>query len=187
MGTFPTHRFALVTGEQSFVDRLSFWKSPFEEVWHLDLPLELSGGGDNLSSGVFAGLVLVATMLIVLIVVATVTALSAAESDEELRTVVAVGAVNSIRRKYLGLQSGLHTLLGVLLSVPLTLLLMRSFYSVDLYGGPRVFNFGTFDYSILRVPWFGIGLLVVALPLTIGLVTALSVRSAPTTPPRRAT
>ena len=183
----PTQRFAVVTVEQTFVDRMSFWASPFQEVWLLDLPLSLAGGGDGVSPTLLAAMFLVATMLVVLIVVATVTALSAAESDEELRTVVAVGAVNSIRRKYLGLQSGLHTLLGVLLSIPLTLLLMKSFYSVDLYGGPRVFNFGTFDYSVLRIPWTGIGILLFGLPLAIGLITALAVRSAPTTPPRRAT
>jgi hypothetical protein len=161
----------------------------WEATWGSDVGLDISGGGGaDISSGVVVALITIATMLIVLIVVATITALSAAEADNDLRTVVAVGATNSIRRKYLGLQSGIHTLLGVLLAIPLTLLLMRTVYSSGGWGGySQVGNFDVFDSSILYIPWFGIGVLLVILPLAIGVVTAMTVRSAPTTPPRRAT
>jgi len=160
----------------------------WEATWPNDGSLEMSGGGGaDISSGAIVAMITVATMLIVLIVVATITALSAAEADSDLRTVVAVGATNSIRRKYLGLQSGIHTLLGVLLAIPLTLVLMRTVYSAGLSGYTQVGNFDVFDSSVLYVPWVGLGVLLVALPLGIGLVTAMTVRSAPTTPPRRAT
>ncbi|HEX6222331.1 MAG TPA: hypothetical protein VF115_14670, partial [Acidimicrobiia bacterium] len=153
-----------------------------------DAGLDISGGGGaDISSGVVVAMITLATMIIVLIVVATITALSAAEADNDLRTVVAVGATNSIRRKYLGLQSGIHTLLGALLAIPLTLLLVRTVYSAGLSGYTQVGNFDVFDSSVLYVPWIGILVLLVGLPLAIGLVTAVTVRSAPTTPPRRVT
>jgi hypothetical protein len=106
---------------------------------------------------------------------------SAAEGDNDLQTVLAVGATKSIRRRYLGLQSGIHTLLGCLLAVPLTLLLMRSGAYTQVGG------FGVFDSTRLFVPWVGIAMLVVGLPLIIGMVTSVAVRSAKTIPPRRAT
>lgn len=160
----------------------------WESTWPDNASLDMSGGGGaDISSGTILALILLATMLVVLIVVATITALSAAEADNDLRTVVAVGATNSIRRKYLGLQSGLHTLFGCLLAIPLTLLLMRTVYSAGLGGYTQVGNFAVFDSSVLHIPWAGIGVLLVLLPLAIGLVTAATVRSAPTTPPRRAT
>ena len=120
------------------------------------------------------------------VVVATVTALSAAEADDELRTVVAVGATNSIRRRYLGLQSGLHTMIGALLAIPLTLLLYKT---VVMASGSyqTVGNFGIWRSSDLVIPWAGLALLLVGLPVAIALVTSITVRSAPTTPPRRAT
>lgn len=176
----------------------TWWRSlnPFHEparpLWEADwgeeVFLDMSGGGGaDVSSGVILALITLATMLVVLIVVATITALSAAEADNDLRTVVAVGATNSIRRKYLGLQSGIHTLLGCLLAVPLTLLLMRTVYSSALGGYRQIGAFGVFDSSQLFIPWTGIAVLVIGLPLAIGLITAATVRSAPTTPPRRAT
>lgn len=40
-----------------------------------------------------------------------------------------MGVTNSIRRRYMGLQSGIHTLLGCVLDIQLTLLLIRTAYS----------------------------------------------------------
>ena len=160
--------------------------SPFEELWSVDEDqFAISGGSDTIPGAVVA-FGFLATMLVVLIVVATVTALSAAEADDELRTVVAVGATNSIRRRYLGLQSGLHTMIGALLAIPLTLLLYKT---VVMASGSyqTVGNFGVWRSSDLVIPWAGLALLVVGLPVAIALVTAITVRSAPTTPPRRAT
>jgi hypothetical protein len=161
--------------------------SPFDPLWEDGAEtFATNGGGSDNGGPMILMLIFLATMLIVLIVVATITALSAAEADSDLRTVVAVGATNSIRRRYLGLQSGLHTLIGAVLAVPLTLLLYKT--AIATTGGYRsVGNFGMWDSSTLVVPWGGLALLVLGLPLAIGLITWVSVRSAPTTPPRRAT
>lgn len=130
--------------------------------------------------------VVVATLVVVLLVVAIVTSLSATESDEELRTMVAVGAVNSIRRKYLGLQSWMHTTIAALLAVPLAILLVSTAVEVG-YNYRAVGGFGVYDSSRLYVPWPAVVGLAIGLPVVVGLLTALFVRSAPTTPPRRAT
>lgn len=177
----------IVEVDQSWFDAINPFQNALDPLWENDLSLELSGGGDDVSPEMIFALVFLATMLIVLIVVATITALSAAEADSDLRTVVAVGATNSIRRRYLGLQSGIHTLLGCLLAIPLTLLLMRTAYSAGLGGYTQVGGFGVFDSTQLFVPWMGIAGLVVGLPVVIALVTVIAVRSAPTAPPRRAT
>jgi hypothetical protein len=186
---YDSRRQALLEVDQTFAQALNPFQEAMQPLWEANLNLEMNGGGDNMASPAVFALVFVATMAIVLIVVATITSLSAAEADNDLRTVVAVGATNSIRRKYLGLQSAIHTLLGCLLAVPLTLLLMWTVYNVDVVAGgwSHIGYFDVFDSSQLFVPWIGIALLVVGLPLAIGLITAATVRSAPTTPPRRAT
>jgi ABC-type antimicrobial peptide transport system permease subunit len=163
------------------------FSSPFDRLWQEgDLQLMTSGGGSGFGRGTMVAMLFLATMIVVLIVVATITALSAAEADSDLKTVVAVGATNSIRRRYLGLQSGLHTLIAVLLAVPLTLLLGKTLMLAN-NSYQTVGSFDVWQASTLIVPWPGILVLVVGLPVLIGLVTVASVRSAPTTPPRRAT
>lgn len=182
--TGETRPFAVFEVESSTWDDI--WGNTFADVWQADLGLSMSGSGTDLPVGAVMVVAFLVTMLIVLIVVAVITSLSAAEADNDLRTVVAVGATNSIRRRYLGLQSGLHTLMGALLAVPLTLLL----YKVVVVASGRyqsVGSFGTWDSGALYVPWLGIAVLLVGLPLVIALITAGTVRSAPTTPPRRAT
>lgn len=47
--------------------------------------------------------------------------LATTESDHDLRTMVAVGAAPRRRRRFLGLQAGLHALVGAVLAVPLAL------------------------------------------------------------------
>jgi hypothetical protein len=161
--------------------------SPFDPLWQSGADeFVVSGGGSDNGTPATLALGFLATMLVVLIVVATITALSAAEADNDLTTVVAVGATNSIRRRYLGLQSGLHTLIGALLAVPLTLLLYKTVVTAS-GSYQSVGNFDVWESSTLYVPWGGLALLVIGLPLVIGLITAFSVRSARTTPPRRAT
>ncbi len=58
-------------------------------------------------------------LLVVLVVLGLVMALSATESDNDLGTMVAVGARPSLRRRFLGLQSLLYALVGGILAVPL--------------------------------------------------------------------
>ncbi|MGD2102488.1 MAG: FtsX-like permease family protein, partial [Acidimicrobiia bacterium] len=180
---------ALLEVDETWLASINPFSTPLTPLWESEQGLEMSGGGDQLSSTTVFVFVFLATMAVVLIVVATITALSAAESDRDMQTVVAVGAENSIRRKYLGLQSGIHTLLGAILAVPLTLLLVWTVYNDGSINGgwSQVGYFGYFDSSQMIIPWPAIAALVVGLPLIIGTITALTVRSAHTTPPRRAT
>lgn len=126
-----------------------------------------------------------ATLVVVLIVIALVTAVSAAEADHEVRTIVAVGAPGSIRRRFLGLLTGYQTLVAMALAVPLGLGLVWVFSSAQdyVYAGP----FGLVDASSVTVPWAWLGGFAAILPVVIGVLTLLSVRSARVTPPRRAT
>ena len=146
--------------------------------------LEINTGYGGLSDSMIYLLLGAATLVVVLIVVALVTAVSAAEVDHEVRTIVAVGAPGSIRRRFLGLLTGYQTLVAMALAVPLGLALVWVFNSAAdyVYAGP----FGIVDSSI-TVPWAWLIPFAVLLPLVIGVLTLMSVRSAPVTPPRRAT
>ncbi|MBK5269073.1 MAG: ABC transporter permease [Acidimicrobiia bacterium] len=149
------------------------------------LGLVVSGGSNGISEGAIYLIAGAASLLVVLIVVALVTAVSAAEVDEELRTIVAVGAPGAFRRRFLGLLTGYQTLVAMLLAVPLGLGLVWVFSSAQnfVYAGP----FGLVQASAVTVPWPPIALFATVLPIIIGVLTLISVRSAPVTPPRRAT
>jgi hypothetical protein len=71
------------------------------------------------------------------------------------------------------------------LAVPLGLGLVWVFSSAQDYisAGP----FGVVNASSVTVPWVWLGAFAVILPVVIGILTLVSVRSAPVTPPRRAT
>lgn len=147
--------------------------------------LEISGGRDYLGNAAIYGIGAGVTLLAVLIVIALVTAVSAAEVDEELTTIVAVGAPGSFRRHFLGLLTGYQALIGAALAIPLGLGLMKVFTSADerFYQGP----FGQLSTSAIFIPWIPLLALLFATPLVVALLTSLTVRSAPVTPPRRAT
>lgn len=182
-GDYPTSSRALITTPAGLFDG---FVSPFTPLWYAESNLQLSGGGDSFSPVVLLGMAFLATLLVVLIVVATITALSAAEAQSDLEVIVAVGAKNSIRRSFLGLQSLIHTAFGALLAVPLALILVKT--AITSGGSYRSLgNFSIWDSSTLVVPWGSIAALLVGMPLAVGLITALTVRSAPLTPPRRAT
>lgn len=146
--------------------------------------LEIYGGWSDISTTEIFLIAIGATLVAVLIVVALVTAVAAAEIKEEMEVIVAVGAPGSIRRRFLGIQTWLYTTIAAVLAVPLAMGAMKIFGLADggYYSGP----FGTMPSSQIVVPWMGIGFLVVALPLVVGLLTGLATRSAPVTPPRRA-
>lgn len=188
---FSARTTMLVEFEQSWSDRMNLFKDPGQPLYVLTVDgnsLQMHGTSHpDISPAALITLVFLATLVVVLIVVATVTSLSAAESDSDLLTVVAVGATNSVRRRYLGLQSGLHTLIGCVLAAPLTLLLLHTFYNSAQSGDRRLGNFGVYDASQLIVPWEGLATLVIGLPLVVGVITAAVVRSAPLTPLRRPT
>ncbi len=154
-----------------------------EKMWASNL--EINGGFAYLDEGTAYLLMGATTLLVVLIVVALVTAVSAAEVDEEVRTIVAVGAPGSIRRRFLGLLTGYQTLVAMALAVPLGLGLVWVFSSAQDYisAGP----FGLVHGSAMTIPWNWLLPFALILPVVIGLLTAISVRSAPVTPPRRAT
>jgi hypothetical protein len=147
--------------------------------------LNINSGYNGLSESTIYLLMGAATLVVVLIVVALVTAVSAAEVDHEVRTIVAVGAPGSIRRRFLGLLTGYQTLVAMALAVPLGLGLVWVFSSAADYisVGP----FGVVNGSTVVVPWAWLLPFAVLLPIVIGLLTLVSVRSAPVTPPRRAT
>ena len=147
--------------------------------------LSVNGGYRSLDEATIYLLMGAATLLVVLIVVALVTAVSAAEVDHEVRTIVAVGAPGSIRRRFLGLLTGYQTMVAMALAVPLGLGLVWVFSSAQDYiqAGP----FGLVEGSAVTVPWAWILSFALILPIVIGLLTLASVRSAPVTPPRRAT
>ena len=152
-------------------------------MWSSNLAID--GGYVNFDSSTIYLLAGAATLLVVLIVVALVTAVSAAEVDHEIRTIVAVGAPGSIRRRFLGLLTGYQTLVAMALAVPLGVGLVWVFSTAAdyVYAGP----FGLVNASLVVVPWPWILSFAVILPVVIGLLTLASVRSAPVTPPRRAT
>ena len=154
-----------------------------QKMWASNLAV--SGGFSYLDEATIYLLMGAATLVVVLIVVALVTAVSAAEVDHEVRTIVAVGAPGSIRRRFLGLLTGYQTLVAMALAVPLGLGLVRVFSSAQDYvsAGP----FGLVNGSSVTVPWVWLGPFAVILPVVIGVLTLASVRSAPVTPPRRAT
>jgi putative ABC transport system permease protein len=155
----------------------------WSRMWSTNL--ELNSGYGGLDEATIYLLMGAATLVVVLIVVALVTAVSAAEVDHEVRTIVAVGAPGSIRRRFLGLLTGYQTLVAMALAVPLGLGLVWVFSSAASYisAGP----FGVVDSSMVIVPWPWLLSFAVLLPIVIGLLTLASVRSAPVTPPRRAT
>jgi len=155
------------------------------EQAELSQQVDFSGGRDYMEAGTTYAIGAGVTLLAVLIVIALVTAVSAAEVDEELRTIVAVGAPGSFRRRFLGLLTGYQTLIGAALAIPLGLGLMKVFTSAQesYYQGP----FGELSNSTIFIPWMPLLALLLVTPLVVGLLTLISVRSAPVTPPRRAT
>lgn len=155
------------------------------EQVELSEQVDFSGGRDYASAGRTYAIGAGVTLLAVLIVISLVTAVSAAEVDQELRTIVAVGAPGSFRRGFLGLLTGYQTLIGAALAVPLGLGLIKVFTSANesFYQGP----FGQLSNSAIFIPWLQLAALLLATPVVVGLLTWISVRSAPVTPPRRAT
>jgi hypothetical protein len=83
------------------------------------------------------------------------------------------------------LLTGYQTLVAMALAVPLGVGLVWVFSTAAdyVYAGP----FGLVNASLVVVPWPWFLSFAVILPVVIGLLTLASVRSAPVTPPRRAT
>jgi len=78
-----------------------------------------------------------------------------------------------------------QALVAMALAVPLGLGLVWVFSSAQdyIYAGP----FGLVEASSVTVPWIWLGAFAAILPAIVGVLTLVSVRSAPVTPPRRAT
>lgn len=158
---------------------------PLTQEERLELSfLQSVGGFDPMEPETVYAIAAGVTLLAVLIVIALVTAVSAAEVDRDLETIVAVGATGAFRRRFLGVLTGYQTFVAALLAVPLGLGLMKVFTTASLafYQGP----FGELASSQMFIPWGWLAVLVVATPLVVGLLTAASVRSARVAPPRRA-
>ena len=154
-------------------------------LWDLEgLSVYVTPGG-LLSSPQWMLVGLAATLVVVLVITAMVTALSAAESNQDLVVMTAVGAPPSMRRRFLGLQTGYYTVFAAVLAVPLGLLLLKVTTGSQewTHRGP----FGSQPADALVIPWVLIALLMLVFPVIVGGLTALTVRSSPTVPPRRAT
>jgi putative ABC transport system permease protein len=131
----------------------------------------------------FRWVVLAISLLIAMLILVLVTMLSATESDHDLRTMVAVGAAPRMRRRFLGLQGGLYALVGAILAIPLAVGLAWASERAD--GGYFQGTFGIAAPGQVNLDWPVMGTVLIGVPLAIGVVIALLVRSAPTVPPRR--
>ena len=82
-------------------------------------------------------------------------------------------------------MAGYQTLVAALLAVPLGLLLVKVVSGADeqVVIGP----FGTVSTAQIVVPVAALAALVLVLPVVVGLLTMLTVRSAKVVPPRRLT
>ncbi|MCA0292574.1 MAG: ABC transporter permease [Actinobacteria bacterium] len=132
--------------------------------------------------GIFAFLILVITL--------TSTALSMAEQQRDDATLAAVGATRGTRRAMAAGQAIVISLLGALIGVAVGLVpgIAITFPLTGNTQCDRLTNMCQEGYAhpIIKIPWLWLGLLVVAVPLTAALVSALAVRRAPTMT-RRAT
>ena len=147
-----------------------------------DAPVALiEKGVVTLTQGLWLALGIV--LLVVLVIVALVTSLSAAESDADLQLMVAVGATPATRRRFLGLQTAYYTWFAALLAIPLGLFLMWIAASGESWV--EVGPFGSVAANDVAIPWTILGGVGVLIPATVGLATALVVRSAKTVAPRR--
>jgi len=153
------------------------------ELW-AGLSLETAGGVEYLSDAVVYWMGAGLTLLAVLIVIALVTAVSAAEVDADLAAIVAVGAPGSFRRRFLGLLTGYQTLVAAVLAVPLGVGLVKAFASDSRYTYQGLF--GEVSESAVFIPWGPLAALLAAAPVIVALLTSASVRSSPVTPPRPA-
>ncbi|MEM9465068.1 MAG: FtsX-like permease family protein [Actinomycetota bacterium] len=88
--------------------------------WAFDVGAEPQG----LANAEVVSLALLGAMMLALLVAGAGAALSAVELDRELGTMVAIGAPPSIRRRFIGLQSGYHAALAAVLATPLAITLV---------------------------------------------------------------
>ncbi|MFE0460798.1 FtsX-like permease family protein [Kitasatospora sp. NPDC058965] len=104
------------------------------------------------------------------------TGLAAADSQQDLATLAAVGAEPRIRRRLSGLQCGVIAAMGTVLgtvcgAVPAVALReAKGLAAAARYGGPA-------DHVVLAFPWLDIALTLVALPLLAAGLAALLTRS----------
>ncbi len=152
-------------------------------LWDLDVSVSVSPRNVlSIEQALWIGLG--ATFLVILGIIGLITMLSATESDGDLATMVAVGAPPWMRRRFLGLQTALFTLVAGLLAAPLGWLLMK--VSADSSDGVSIGPFGTVPSDIATVPWGVIAVVVLVMPVAVGTVTALVVKSSSTMPSRQA-
>lgn len=147
--------------------------------------VQTAGGRDYMDAATVYTIAAGVTVLAVLIVISLVTAVSAAEVDEDISTIVAIGAPGSLRKRFLGLLTGYQTLIGAALAVPLGLGLMKAFTSAQ--NAFYIGTFGQLSSSRLFIPWGQLAGLVLLIPVVVGLLTWISTRSAPVRPLRRVT
>lgn len=112
-----------------------------------------------------ANRVAIAAAALALLIAATAAALAAVELDQELGTMVAIGAPPHMRRQFLGLQSGYHAFIAALLGAPLAVLM----YWAAITGN---------DWrNHVTIPTTMIITIIIAVPLAVGALVAVMFRS----------
>jgi putative ABC transport system permease protein len=143
-------------------------------------------GGGSLSSAPARWVAVAVACAAVLVLTGTATALAATESDRDLRTMSAVGAAPSTRRRFHGLQAAYHGLLAALIALPTGVLLylavQRGTVALVLGGVPDEGG-GIGSYVVLPVP--ELLALGVGVPLAAGAVMWLVMRPAAPVADRR--
>ncbi|MCB0996732.1 MAG: ABC transporter permease, partial [Acidimicrobiales bacterium] len=139
---------------------------PSEGIPYVSVSFDTTGDGIDTSTVVQA-VALPGAALLVLIIGGCLVAVAATESDHDVATMLRVGAAPSLRRRFFGLQSAYHAVLGAVLAVPVGLLLLVSLRRAFIDPPPLV------------VPWLAICVVIVAIPALLGLVVATLVRSRP--------
>lgn len=154
------------------------------ELWDTNLIIAV-GDASLIGTRNLLLIALGATLLVVLGIVALVMALTATESDSDLRTIVAVGAKPSLRRRFLATSTVYYTVVAAALAVPLAWLLMKAAAPTGQWV--EVGPFGTVPSGLVRIPWLAIGGVGVVIPFVAGLAVLALARSLPSALPRRLT
>ncbi|MEM9203377.1 MAG: FtsX-like permease family protein [Actinomycetota bacterium] len=154
-----------------FVMLRSVWVTPQAIVAR---GIESGQGRSGLYPQEVAGVILAASLGVAVLIALIGAALSAVEIDRELGTMVAMGASPSIRRRFIGLQSGYHTAIAALLGTPIAVALVAVAYGSD-----------DFDQGSIVVPWPTIVVVIAVMPVFVGVTMALVFRSGRPTVSRR--
>lgn len=104
---------------------------------------------------------------VVLVIGGCLVAIAATESDRDISTMLRVGGEPALRRRFLGLQGWYHAALAAALATPVGLLMLVALRRAIADPPPLV------------IPWMSLAAVVIVIPLVLGLVVAVAVRTRP--------